>query len=73
LNGEIRQSQRTKDLIFPMDEIISYVSRFVTLLPGDVIYTGTPGNTKPMNPGDVIEIEVQGVGVLRNRIAQARL
>jgi 2-keto-4-pentenoate hydratase/2-oxohepta-3-ene-1,7-dioic acid hydratase in catechol pathway len=73
LNGEVRQSQRTKDLIFPMDEIISYVSRFVTLLPGDVIYTGTPGNTKPMNPGDVIEIEVQGVGVLRNRIAQARL
>ena len=73
LNGEIRQSQRTKDLIFPIDEIVSYVSRFVTLLPGDIIYTGTPGNTKPMNPGDVIEIEVEGVGVLHNRIAQARL
>ena len=73
LNGEVRQSQRTKDLIFPVDEIISYVSRFVTLLPGDIIYTGTPGNTKSMKPGDVIEIEVEGVGVLRNRITQATL
>jgi 2-keto-4-pentenoate hydratase/2-oxohepta-3-ene-1,7-dioic acid hydratase in catechol pathway len=71
LNGEVRQSQRTSDLIFPIDQIVSYVSRFVTLLPGDVIYTGTPGNTKAMAPGDTIEIEVEGVGTLRNRIARA--
>jgi len=69
LNGEVVQSQRTGDLIFPVGTIISYVSRFVTLVPGDVIYTGTPGNTKSMKPGDLIEVEVEGVGVLRNRIA----
>lgn len=69
LNGEVVQSQRTKDLIFPVDTIVNYVSRFVTLVPGDIIYTGTPGTTKAMKPGDVIEIEVEGVGVLRNRIA----
>lgn len=69
LNGEVVQSQRTKDLIFPVDTIVNYVSRFVTLNPGDIIYTGTPGNTKAMKPGDVIEIEVEGVGVLRNRVA----
>lgn len=71
LNGEVRQSQRTKDLIFSVETIVSYVSQFVTLAPGDLIYTGTPGNTKPMQPGDVVEIEVEGVGVLRNRIARA--
>src|SRR5207244_10323039 len=71
LNGEVRQSQRTTDLIFPVDTIVSYISQFVTLFPGDVIYTGTPGNTKPMQPGDVIEVEVEGVGVLRNRVARA--
>jgi len=53
--------------------VVSYVSRYVTLLPGDVIYTGTPGTTKPMAPGDLIEIEVEGVGTLRNRIARATL
>jgi 2-keto-4-pentenoate hydratase/2-oxohepta-3-ene-1,7-dioic acid hydratase in catechol pathway len=71
LNGEVRQSQRTSDLIFPVDNVVSYVSKFVTLMPGDIIYTGTPGNTKSMQPGDTIEIEVEGVGVLRNRIARA--
>ena len=71
LNGEVRQSQRTKDLIFGVENVVSYVTRFVTLVPGDIIYTGTPGNTKPMQPGDLIEIEVEGVGVLRNRIARA--
>jgi 2-keto-4-pentenoate hydratase/2-oxohepta-3-ene-1,7-dioic acid hydratase in catechol pathway len=73
LNGEVRQSQRTSDLIFPIHDVIAYVTRFMTLLPGDIIYTGTPGNTKAMAPGDVIEIEVEGVGVLRNRIARATL
>jgi 2-keto-4-pentenoate hydratase/2-oxohepta-3-ene-1,7-dioic acid hydratase in catechol pathway len=70
LNGEVRQSQRTADLIFPIDQVVSFISRYVTLLPGDIIYTGTPGNTKAMEPGDVIEIEVEGVGTLRNRIAR---
>jgi 2-keto-4-pentenoate hydratase/2-oxohepta-3-ene-1,7-dioic acid hydratase in catechol pathway len=69
LNGEVRQSQRTSDLIYDISTIVSYVSQFVTLLPGDIIFTGTPGQTKAMSAGDVIEIEVEGVGVLRNRIA----
>src|SRR5581483_6386007 len=69
LNGEVVQSQRTQDLIFPVDVIVNYISRFVTLMPGDLMYTGTPGTTKAMKPGDVIEIEVEGVGVLRNRVA----
>lgn len=68
LNGEVVQSQRTKDLIFNVREIVSYVSRYVTLEPGDVIYTGTPGTTRAMKPGDVVEIEVEGVGVLRNKV-----
>jgi len=70
LNGEVRQSQRTSDLIYDISTIVSYVSQFVTLLPGDIIFTGTPGQTKPMSSGDLIEIEVEGVGVLQNRIAR---
>jgi 2-keto-4-pentenoate hydratase/2-oxohepta-3-ene-1,7-dioic acid hydratase in catechol pathway len=69
LNGEVRQSQRTSDLLFGVDEIVSYVSQFVTLLPGDLIYTGTPGSTTAMKPGDVVEVELEGVGVLRNKVA----
>jgi 2-keto-4-pentenoate hydratase/2-oxohepta-3-ene-1,7-dioic acid hydratase in catechol pathway len=70
VNGEVVQSQRTKDLLFDVAEIVSYVSRYVTLLPGDVIYTGTPGTTKALKPGDVVEVEIEGVGVLRNRVVR---
>jgi 2-keto-4-pentenoate hydratase/2-oxohepta-3-ene-1,7-dioic acid hydratase in catechol pathway len=72
LNGEVVQSQRTKDLIFDVAEIVSYVSRYVTLLPGDVIYTGTPGTTKAFKEGDVVEVELEGVGVLRNPVVRQR-
>ena len=71
LNGETRQSASSEDLIFGVDYIVSYISRYVTLYPGDVIFTGTPGSTRAMTPGDVVEIEVQGVGVLRNTVAAA--
>jgi 2-keto-4-pentenoate hydratase/2-oxohepta-3-ene-1,7-dioic acid hydratase in catechol pathway len=64
------QSQRTKDLIFDVPTIVSYISRYVTLEPGDVIYTGTPGTTKPMKPGDTVEVEIEGIGILRNRIVK---
>jgi 2-keto-4-pentenoate hydratase/2-oxohepta-3-ene-1,7-dioic acid hydratase in catechol pathway len=70
LNGEVVQSQRTKDLIFDVRSIVSYVSQYVTLVPGDVIYTGTPGSTKAINPGDVVEVEVEGVGILRNPVVR---
>ena len=72
VKGEVRQSGRTRDLIFDVPTVISYVSQFVTLVPGDVIYTGTPGTTTAMKPGDVVEVELEGVGVLRNRIASSR-
>jgi 2-keto-4-pentenoate hydratase/2-oxohepta-3-ene-1,7-dioic acid hydratase in catechol pathway len=72
LNGEVVQSERTKDLLFNISKIVSYVSRYVTLEPGDVIYTGTPQTTRAMKDGDVVEVEVEGVGVLRNRVKQAR-
>jgi 2-keto-4-pentenoate hydratase/2-oxohepta-3-ene-1,7-dioic acid hydratase in catechol pathway len=72
LNGEVRQSSNTSDLLFDVPTIVSYVSRYVTLQPGDVIFTGTPGTTAAMKPGDVVEIEIEGVGVLRNTVAAAR-
>ncbi len=69
VNGEVMQEQRTSDLIFDVPTVIQFVSKYVTLLPGDLIYTGTPGNTKAMKPGDVVEVEIEGIGVLRNSVA----
>ncbi len=60
------------DLIFDAPTMVSFASRYVTLLPGDVIYTGTPGKTKAMKPGDVVEVEIEGIGTLRNRVAANR-
>ena len=71
LNGEVVQSERTKDLLFNVDTIISYVSTYITLDPGDVIFTGTPQTTKPFKEGDTIEVEVEGVGILRNKAIRA--
>ena len=72
VNGEVRQSGRTSDLIFDVETIVSYVSRYVTLSPGDIIFTGTPGSTQAMEPGDVVEVELEGVGILRNTVVQGR-
>jgi 2-keto-4-pentenoate hydratase/2-oxohepta-3-ene-1,7-dioic acid hydratase in catechol pathway len=71
VNGKTLQSQRTKDLIFDIPYLISYVSQYVTLVPGDVIYTGTPGTTRAMQPGDVVEVEIEQIGVLRNKVVKA--
>ena len=71
VNGKTLQSQRTKDLIFDIPYIVSYVSQYITMMPGDVIYTGTPGTTSAMNPGDVVEVEIEGIGVLRNKVVKA--
>jgi 2-keto-4-pentenoate hydratase/2-oxohepta-3-ene-1,7-dioic acid hydratase in catechol pathway len=68
LNGEVRQSSRTSDMIFKPFFLVSYVSDVMTLEPGDVIMTGTPEGVGPMKPGDTIEVEVGGVGVLRNPV-----
>lgn len=71
LNGEVVQEQLTSDLLFEIPAIVSWISRAVTLMPGDLIYTGTPGTTRKMKPGDVVEVEIEGIGVLRNPVAAA--
>lgn len=68
VNGELRQSQRTRDMLFDVETIVSFINQFVTLFPGDVIYTGTPAQTRAMKPGDVVEVEVEGIGILRNPV-----
>jgi len=75
VNGELRQDDRTSRLIFPFRYLISYISTFTTLVPGDVIVTGTPTGAgarfdppRYLKPGDVIEIEAEGVGLLRNGV-----
>ena len=70
LNGEVKQDTDTSYLIFPVDVLISFASKVMTLLPGDVIATGTTAGVGPMQPGDVVEVEIEGIGVLRNRIAR---
>ncbi|MBZ5727293.1 MAG: fumarylacetoacetate hydrolase family protein [Acidobacteriia bacterium] len=69
LNGEVVQKQSTADLVFDCAAIVSWVSGWVTLMPGDVIYTGTPGSTRRLAPGDVVEVEIERIGVLRNPVA----
>lgn len=68
LNGEVVQKQLTSDLLFDCPTIVSYISKYVTLEVGDVIYTGTPGATRRMSPGDSVEVEIDGIGLLRNPI-----
>lgn len=68
VNGEVRQHESTSDLIFGSAAIVSYVSRYVTLEAGDLIFTGTPQQTRALQAGDVVEVEVDGVGVLRNTV-----
>ena len=68
LNGQVKQNERTSDLIFSVAELISYISAAFTMLPGDVIMTGTPSGVGPFVPGDVVEIAVEGIGTLRNPV-----
>jgi 2-keto-4-pentenoate hydratase/2-oxohepta-3-ene-1,7-dioic acid hydratase in catechol pathway len=69
LNGEVVQDQSTADLIFDCATVVSFISRYITLEPGDIVFTGTPGQTQAMKSGDVVEVEIEGVGVLRNHLA----
>jgi 2-keto-4-pentenoate hydratase/2-oxohepta-3-ene-1,7-dioic acid hydratase in catechol pathway len=68
VNGEIRQEQRTRDLVSDVAMIVSFASRYVTLEPGDLIYAGTPGKTREIRPGDTVEVELEDVGTLRNPV-----
>ena len=68
LNGKVMQKSNTKNLLFTCDYLVSYLSKVMTLLPGDVILTGTPSGIHGMEAGDVIEIEIEGLGILRNTV-----
>ena len=68
LNGQERQHSSTRNLVFGVAKLVSFISHIMTLLPGDVIATGTPAGIGPMYPGDTVEIFVEGVGTLRNRV-----
>jgi len=72
LNGRVCQSSNTSQLIFNPSFLVSFISRIMTLVPGDVISTGTPAGVGPMHAGDVIEIEIEHIGRLRNRVASKR-
>lgn len=68
LNGEIKQQGNTADMAFPVAFLIRYISEIMTLYPGDLIATGTPAGVSKMKDGDVVEVEVAGIGVLRNQV-----
>jgi 2-keto-4-pentenoate hydratase/2-oxohepta-3-ene-1,7-dioic acid hydratase in catechol pathway len=72
LDGELRQDGNTKDLIFAIPELVAFISSYTTLLPGDVILTGTPSGVGPMLPGQVVSIEIEGIGTLTNPVAGTR-
>lgn len=70
VNGEIRQSARTSQLTFGPNVLIEFITQVMTLLPGDVILTGTPAGVGPMKPGDRVEVEVEGIGILENEVVE---
>ena len=69
VNGAVKQQGNTRDFIFSLDVVIRYISAFMTLLPGDLIATGTPSGVGPVVAGDLVEVKIAGVGVLRNLVA----
>lgn len=70
VNDEVRQSATTADMVFGVGELVSYISRVMTLLPGDVILTGTPEGVGPIDVGDRVEVEIEGIGLLLNPVAE---
>jgi len=68
LNGELRQDSNTSNFIFTAEELVSFVSKVMTLLPGDIIATGTPSGIGAMKRGDTVEIKIEGIGTLRNYV-----
>jgi 2-keto-4-pentenoate hydratase/2-oxohepta-3-ene-1,7-dioic acid hydratase in catechol pathway len=68
LNGEVVQKQSTSDLLFDCPTMVEFASRYVTLEPGDIIFTGTPQTKKKMTRGETVEVDIEGIGVLRNKV-----
>jgi 2-keto-4-pentenoate hydratase/2-oxohepta-3-ene-1,7-dioic acid hydratase in catechol pathway len=71
VNDQIRQRACTSEMIFPVEVLVSYISQVMTLEPGDVILTGTPAGVGELRPGDVVEVEIEGVGTLTNPVVEA--
>ena len=72
VNGQVRQRSTTANMIFNVYELVSFVSGIMTLLPGDVIITGTPPGVGALNPGDTVEIDIERIGTLKNKVRPAR-
>lgn len=70
INGKVVQDGPVSEMTFSIDYILADLCRHITLLPGDIILSGTPANSRPMNPGDVVEVEVTGIGKLTNRVVE---
>lgn len=70
VNGEVKQSGRTSQMVFPVDELIRYISNQMTLYPGDIIATGTPAGVSILSPGDVCTVEIEGIGKLSNPVVK---
>jgi 2-keto-4-pentenoate hydratase/2-oxohepta-3-ene-1,7-dioic acid hydratase in catechol pathway/regulator of RNase E activity RraA len=70
VNGSLVQTGHTSELLFPFAQLVADLSRFMTLEPGDLILTGTPAGSRPLSPGDVVEVEVEGVGTIRNEVVE---
>jgi len=64
----VRQRSNTSNLLFTVEYLIEYLSAAMTLVPGDVILTGTPSGVGPISPGDIVEVEIEGIGALRNPV-----
>lgn len=72
LNGKLKQHSNTAHFIFSISELVSFTSKIMTLLPGDIISTGTPPGVGPMRPGDSIDVSIEGIGTLCNRVASPK-
>lgn len=72
LNGKLRQSSNTRHLIFSVPFLVRFISRIMTLLPGDIITTGTPAGVGPMQPGDRVDVQIEGIGTLSNSVHKIR-
>ena len=70
VNGEVRQSSSTKEMVFPIEDLVARVSQVMTLLPGDVITTGTPAGVGPLRPGDRVEVRIESIGILKNPVVK---
>jgi 5-oxopent-3-ene-1,2,5-tricarboxylate decarboxylase/2-hydroxyhepta-2,4-diene-1,7-dioate isomerase len=73
VNGDVKQDGNTDEMMWDMHYLVADLARTITLVPGDVILSGTPANSRPVEPGDLVEVEVEGLGILRNRIVEGEV